>query len=66
VIADVEGGSIAEEAGLQPGDIVVSVNGNPVRTVTEFQSQITNRDSKPMLLQVNREGHTQYVAIERK
>jgi serine protease Do len=65
VIADVENGSVAEEAGLQPGDVIVAVNGSPVRTVGEFQSSVSDR-SKPLLLLVNRDGHTQYIAIDKK
>jgi serine protease Do len=65
VIADVENGSVAEEAGLQPGDVIVAVNGSPVRTVGEFQTSVSDR-SKPLLLLVNRDGHTQYIAIDKK
>jgi len=63
VIADVEQGSIADEAGLQPGDVIVEVNRKPVNTVPEFQSQIANRGSNPLLLLVNREGRTRYMAV---
>ena len=64
IVADVEGGSIAEEAGLQPGDIIIEVNRKPVKTVSDFQTQIADRRS-PLLLFVNREGHTRYIALER-
>jgi serine protease Do len=64
VIADVEGGSLAEEAGLQPGDLIVEVNNNAVATVAEFQS-LMEKPSSPVLLLINRGGHTRYVAVER-
>jgi serine protease Do len=65
IIADVEDGSLAEEAGLQPGDVIVEVNEKAVPTVSDFQSQIANVGSKPVLFLVSRDGHTRYVAIER-
>jgi serine protease Do len=64
VIADVEEGSLAEEAGLQPGDLIVEVNDRPVATVGEFQSVMEKR-SNPVLLLIKRAGQTRYVAVER-
>jgi serine protease Do len=66
VLADVEDGSIADEAGLQPGDVIVEVNRKPTRTVNEFQSEIVNRGTGPLLLLVNREGRTRYVALKHR
>jgi serine protease Do len=40
VVVDVETGEPAEKAGLRPGDVVVSVNGNAVANVAEFEKQI--------------------------
>lgn len=40
IVMDVEGGSAAEDAGLQRGDLIVSVNGNPVTDVDSFESQL--------------------------
>jgi len=64
VVADVEDGSAADEAGLQVGDVVQEVNRKPVRTVTEFRSALSRRGSGPTLFLVNREGHNVYVALE--
>ena len=36
VIAQVEPGSEAEEAGLRPGDIIEEINRNPVRNLSEY------------------------------
>ena len=36
VIKTVEPGSIAEELELAPGDVLVSVNGQPVRDVLDY------------------------------
>jgi serine protease Do len=40
VVTDVEAGEPAEKAGLTQRDVIVSVNGNPVSTVEQFESQI--------------------------
>jgi serine protease Do len=66
VIADVEDGSPAAEAGLQAGDVIQEVNRKPVHNMAEFQSQISGRGSEPILLLVNHEGRTAFVAINRK
>jgi serine protease Do len=64
VIADVEDGSPAAEAGLQPGDIIQEINRKPVRTVSDFQAQLSSRSSDTMLFLVNRDGRTMFVAIK--
>ncbi len=40
VVWDVEAGSAAEDAGLQQGDLIVSVNGTEVADVDDFQAEI--------------------------
>lgn len=40
LISDVVKGSPAVKAGLQPGDVILSFNGNPVKTVTKFRNEI--------------------------
>jgi serine protease Do len=64
IIGDVEEGSAASEAGLQLGDVVQEVNHKPVRTVAQFHSELSARAVNPLLLLVNRDGHTLYVAVE--
>src|SRR5262249_24285402 len=65
VVANVDEGSSAGEAGLQLGDVVQEVNHKPVRTVADFRSQLSAaRETNPILLLVNRDGHTVYVAID--
>ena len=64
VIADVEDGSPAAEAGLQVGDIIEEVNRKPAHTMADFQSQMANRGSDPILLLVNHDGRTAFVAVK--
>jgi serine protease Do len=64
VIADVEDGGPAAEAGLQAGDVIQEVNRKPVRNMSEFQSLIPTRGSEAILLLVNHEGRTAFVAVK--
>jgi serine protease Do len=63
VVADVEDGSPAAEAGLQVGDVIEEVNRKPAHTMAEFQSLMSIRSSAPILLLVNHEGRTAFVAV---
>ncbi len=40
LVTDVEAGEPAEKAGLLARDVIVSVNGNPVSTVEQFEAQV--------------------------
>src|SRR5215471_83719 len=65
VIGDVEEGSSASEAGLEIGDVIAEVDRKPVKTVTDFRNAITNHTSDdPILLLINREGHSRFVAVQ--
>jgi len=64
VVADVEDGSPASEAGLQVGDVIQEVNRKPAHTMAEFQAQMSTRGSEPILLLVNHEGRTAFVALK--
>ena len=63
VIADIEEGSPAAEAGLQVGDVIQEVNRKPVKTMNDFQSLMSARGSEPILLLINHEGKTIFVAV---
>jgi len=63
VVADVEDGSPAAEAGLQTGDVIQEVNQRVVPNVGEFRTEISRAGSDTVLLKVNRQGHSTFVAI---
>jgi S1-C subfamily serine protease len=64
LIQDVEKDSAADKGGIQPGDIVMSIDGKPVETANEFRIRVSNtvpgtgvtmgiiRDQKPMKIEV--------------
>lgn len=64
VVDQVDSGSRAAEAGLQRGDVIQQVNRKPVTNVNEFKQALnTAAKDKPVLLLVNRQGSTLFLAI---
>ncbi|WP_447973529.1 Do family serine endopeptidase [Nitrospira sp. Kam-Ns4a] len=65
VVTDVEEGSLAEEAGLAPGDLIVEVNHQPVPDLAAYKRLVEPIKPKdPVLLLANRQGALFYVPIE--
>ena len=59
IIDQVERGSPAAEAGLQPGDVVLEMNGNPIGTYMDFRNAIAAlRPGTAVQLLVWRDGKT--------
>jgi serine protease Do len=63
VVANVEPGSIAEEAGLRLGDIIQEVNRKPVANMSEYAKAMHGVDTMVMFL-INRNGEHVFVALE--
>jgi serine protease Do len=60
-VADVRPGSPAEDAGLQPGDVVVEVNRKPVGSAEQFVSAVhSSPTGKDLLLLVWSKGNNSY------
>ena len=55
-LGEVIAGGPADKAGLEPGDLIVAVNGVPMRSFLEFQDYIRARPDQSMLLVVRRDG----------
>lgn len=55
-IAAVTPDSAAARAGLQPNDVVRSVDGQPIASFTAFQTLVMASAEKPLALQVERNG----------
>jgi serine protease Do len=63
-IANVRPGSPAEDAGLQPGDVVVEVNRKPVTSAEQFASAVhATPDGKDILLLVWSKGNDSYRVV---
>jgi serine protease Do len=46
VVIDIQSGSVAEEAGLRPRDVIVDVNGSAVKDLESFQKTMKRQDLK--------------------
>jgi serine protease Do len=66
LITDVAEDSPAAEAGLEPGDVILSINNEPVKNLSDYSkiiSQVKKGDSAMMLVRNVRDGSTLYVAV---
>ena len=67
VVTDVAGGSIAEEAGLQRGDVITELNRTPIHDADEFADAISKADAKKgVLVFVKRAGASTFVVLKEK
>ena len=68
LVVAVENDSLAEKAGIQPGDIVLAANKQPVSSVDELSRSITAAEKQrgAVLLHVSRNGQVFFRAIELK
>ena len=62
VITEMDPDSPAAEAGLQPGDVVQSINRRPVNSVSDFNSLAAEARGET-LLRINRGGNAWFVAV---
>jgi serine protease DegQ len=65
VIARVEARSPADRAGLKPGDLVVAVNGAPIRSMAQLRNKIgLTRLGETLQLTVERQGEIKTLAAK--
>jgi S1-C subfamily serine protease len=62
VISDLEPDCPAAQQGLQPGDVIESIDRQPVSSVPEFD-RLAARATGDVLLRVNRQGTSGFVGI---
>jgi serine protease Do len=56
LVADVEGGSVADEAGLRRGDVIVGVNRQPIRSAADLAAAIKGAKSGDSIAMLVRRG----------
>src|SRR5882762_9819493 len=61
VVRSVTADSPAAQAGVQPGDRVVAVNGQPLRSAEHFHTFIREHRSEPVTLTIERNGQKQNI-----
>ncbi len=66
LVTGVEEGGLADDSGLQPGDVIVAVNKKPVNSPDELMKRVNEaaKQRGALLLQVVRKGQMFYSAIE--
>jgi serine protease Do len=66
VITAVEPGSLADEAGLQEGDVILEINRKPVRDVADYRKAVAEaKKGARLLFLVKREGASLFVTLKR-
>ena len=64
VISDIEDGSPAAEAGLQPGDLISEVNRTAIKNLTDYQQAIKQvKNGENLLLLIKRGSGALYVVL---
>lgn len=66
VVADVDRGSIAARAGIRPGDLIVSANGEALTNVRDLNNVVEETTSdRGLRLLIEREGYRRFVILRR-
>jgi len=63
VISGVTAGSVAEEAGLRQGDVIVSVDGYAVRGFEDFQRLVATSPERPVTIELERGNRSETVEL---
>jgi serine protease Do len=62
-VTGVDPGSVAQEAGLERGDVILEVNRRPVLSIEQFEQLVEAANNQPIILFVNRAGRTTYMVV---
>lgn len=64
VVTNVQAGSAADEAGIEPGDVILQINRQPVKTVDEIKAATTKTKANSALFLINRGGQNLFISVE--
>lgn len=54
VVVNTEPGSVADEAGFRPGDVILQVDGAPVNSIRQFVRAVTSTKAQYVIVRVDR------------
>lgn len=63
VIGQIEAGSPAAQAGLQPGDLIVAANGKQVANWDDWVNEVRNKPGQALQIEIERKGERQTLAL---
>jgi serine protease Do len=63
VVVNVDPSGPAAEAGIQPGDVIVQVNRQPVKNLDEMRAAMGKSQNGPVLLLIKRNGQNLFIAL---
>jgi serine protease Do len=64
IVVTVDPGSVADESGLQRGDVITEINRKPIRNVKEYNSEVnTLKQGAAVLLLINRNGSALWLPV---
>jgi regulator of sigma E protease len=63
VIQDIQAGSPAQKAGLQPGDVILSANGRTFTVPSDLTAYVRGRAGRRVSLQVRRDGAVERISV---
>lgn len=63
VVRSIDPRGPAARAGVQPGDVIVQVNRQPVRSASEIGTALKGASSRPSLLLINRGGQSLFLTV---
>ncbi len=63
VVGDVDLGSVAQEAGIEPGDVLTSVDGFAVHGFEDFDRLIATSPERSVTIELERGGESQTIAL---
>jgi serine protease Do len=63
IVTDVDAGGAAARAGIQRGDIIQTINRQPVNSLDDAEAALNKAGDKPILLLVARNGTTTYLTV---
>ena len=62
-IDSVQAGSLAQRAGLQAGDLVLSVNAQQIESFAMLISIVQNSQGQPLRMEIDRYGSRQFITV---